>query len=907
MSLPTVPSIRRSCIMISRLIALLILILTAGAAVADNPDASGFTPAASVTALRLTVPISINGILDEAPWQNSSAAPLVQNDPDNGELPRLRTDWWVAYDDEAIYVAGRLFDSAPDSISRRLGRRDSHPDNEWVYLNLDTFNDDRTGYSFSVNPGGTQCDAALYNDGWDDSSWDGIWSYAVNIDDLGWTVEMRIPFSQLNFPNRDQQVWGINFSRRIHRYSERDELFHRPRDSAGYVRRFPDLIGIQGITPGKRIEVLAYGTGKGAFIESVEGDPYNDGSEYEFNGGLDLHWGLSSNLTLNATFNPDFGQVEVDPSEINLSDTESFFNEKRPFFIEGANIFRFAGDGINSNFNINWWNPDPFYSRRIGRAPQLHPGGNPDVDYDFADTPQGTRILGAGKLSGKLGQTSFGFLSAVTNKETAELRSGSNDAEVLVEPMANYSVIRVKRDRTDGRGATGLLATSVFRDLTSDHARDTLHDKAFSLNLDHWQYLDDDEIWAMRVYLNMSHVTGSKTAITGLQNNSRHYFQRPDTDHVELDAEATSMSGIGGHAVVNKQKGDLTVNASIGALSPGLELNDLGFLPRSDKINAQATVGWSWNEPGRFFRGRYAYLSQFEIYDFSGTSAGGGTGGMVSLRFANFWDFDSNFFYIPQDNNVLTTRGGPAVIEPAGWSWSWNIYSDYRKSFVVGIDGNLSKDDSGHENQGLGLDLTWRPSSSLKISAYPHYSRNLSTMRYFTAVADAGMPETYDKRYIFSDLDYRQFSLSTRIDWTFSPRLTLQAFFRPLIGVGDYRDFKWLERAGTADFAHYGQSGESTSEYDADSDEITLDPDGASGATESTTISNPDFNSKSLQVNMVLRWEYQPGSAFYLVWTQDRMNYSNPGDFDLGRDLDNLIEAPGDNIFMAKVTKWFDV
>jgi len=382
-SIPPVLNNKLSFFCLSLAIAALVLpVFSAHSATAQESngtcDPGGVPLASQVRAFRLAGPVELDGILDETDWRQPGESRLIQNDPDNGCAPRNKTEFWVAFDDKALYVAARMYDSAPDSIASRLGRRDTWPSSDWIYINLDTFNDDRNAFSFSVNPAGVIGDLALYNDGWGDSSWDGVWEVATGIDEQGWTVECRIPFSQLKFPDTEKQVWGMNFSRRTLRHHGRDELFHMPRGESGYGSRFPDLVGMDGIKPDGRGELLAYSLGKGEFLEVAEGDPFHKDPQFSGNAGLDLKTALSNNLTMNATVNPDFGQVEVDPAVVNLSAYETFYEERRPFFVEDANIFRFGVEGLNSNWNFNWNDPMLFYSRRVGRAPQIGVEGSPD-------------------------------------------------------------------------------------------------------------------------------------------------------------------------------------------------------------------------------------------------------------------------------------------------------------------------------------------------------------------------------------------------------------------------------------------------------------------------------------------------------------------------------------------------
>ena len=572
----------------------------AGASLVETPD--------QVRAFRLEAPVDLDGRLLEAAWQRPGETRLVQNDPDNGAVPRQKTEFWVGYDDQALYLAARMWDSAPDSIATRLGRRDTWPASDWIYLNLDTFNDDRNAFSFSINPSGVIGDSALYNDGWGDASWDGVWEAETDIDDQGWTLEVRIPFSQLKFPEQEEQVWGLNFSRRILRYNERDELFHTPRGESGYGRRFPDLVGIRGITPGSKAEIRAFGLLKGEFLDVDPEDPFRDDRQLGGNAGLDVKTALSNNLTMNATVNPDFGQVEVDPAVVNLGAYETFFEEKRPFFVEDANIFRFGQEGTNSNWNFNWMDPMLFYSRRVGRSPQIGIEGSPD----WVDRPDFTTILGATKVSGKVGNTSVGAFSAVTAREKAHLQTDGTNHDQVVEPLTSYSVVRAKYAKPDGSAGLGVLATSVIRDLDDPVSQAALDRRSFTGGLDGFAQLDEDGVWALKGYLAGSHITGSAEAIDALQTSSRHSFDRPDADHLTYDPLATSLKGWQGRLALNKESGNWRFNTAAGYSSPGYEINDIGFAFYTDVINTSLVGGYSWREPNKLFRNQSVFFDNLQ-------------------------------------------------------------------------------------------------------------------------------------------------------------------------------------------------------------------------------------------------------------------------------------------------------
>jgi len=861
----------------------------------------GITPAKQIVAHRLNEPITIDGILDEAAWKRLSAAPLIQNDPANGCRPRQHTDFWVAYDADALYLAARLHDAAPESISCDIGRRDTWPNSDWLYLNLDTFNDDRNGYSFSLSPGGSIGDAVLYNDGWDDSSWDGVWDYCARIDDLGWAAEIRIPFSQLSYPNCDEHVWGINVSRRTRRFRARDELFHNPRNESGYIGRFPDLVGIKGIESGKRMEVLVYGATKAEALQVEDDDPFQDDLELIPSSGVDLQWGLSSNLTVKATVNPDFGQVEVDPAVVNLSDYETFFPEKRPFFVKDANVFRYAREGTNNNWNFNWMDPMLFYSRRIGRSPQLSLG-----DCDFADLPEASTILGAAKLSGTANGTSLGLLNATTAKEKAELEYENVRSRQVVEPLTNYTVMRAKRGSGNGHRGIGAMVTNTWRDLSSQRGREELVGNAQSAGLDGWLRLDADGVWALKGYVAGSRVAGSKESIADIQNSYLHYMDRPDMDHVDYDPSRTSFAGWTARAMINKQSGSTRLNSALGIVSPGFHINDIGFQTRADKINYHFATGYHWNEPGRTFRNAAVDISGYQVWNCGGVRGRGGFGLFYSGCFLNYWAFWGSTFSNPEGNSLDGTRGGPVMRTPHAYSADFHIDSDGRKTVYMVVGGDVSGDGDGSRSASGDMTLVVRPRSSLKLSVNPRLSWTDEKSQWVTSVADESMTPTYGRRYIFSDLEYRRLTLTTRIDWTITPKLTLQTYIQPLFGVGHYTGFKELARAGSGEYNEYGRANDSAIEYDSDSDEYSVDPDG-SGTAETFAFDNPDFNFKSLKINAVLRWEYRPGSTAYLVWTQGRQDYLDPGDFDLSRDSRSLLDADSENIIMLKVARWFDI
>ena len=884
-------------------------ILTAATAtnaqIATGHDAAPVAVVDVVRARRLAGPIELDGVLDDAAWQCPGETRHVQNDPDNGREPRQSTEFWIAYDDAALYVAARLHDSAPDSISARLGRRDTWPSSDWLYINLDTFNDDRNAYSFSINPAGVLGDAKLYNDGASDTSWDGVWQAATRIDELGWVAEVRIPFSQLKFPATSDQVWGLNLSRRTLRFHERTDLFHKPRGSSGYGRRFPDLVGIHGIEPELQTEITPYLLGKGEYRDVEAGDPFASDPDHSRNAGVDLKTALSNNLTLSASVNPDFGQVEVDPAVVNLGAYETFYQERRPFFVEDANVFRFGREGLNSNWNFNWEDPMLFYSRRVGRAPQLGIEG----DYDFLDRPQVTTILGAAKVSGKIGNTSVGAMTAVTAREKAHLEFDGERTDQVVEPLTTYNVARASYTRPDGSGGLGVMMTGTVRDLDDPVSQVGLDKRSFAAGIDGFTNLDDEGVWALKAYLSGSHIAGSREAVDDLQRSHCRYFQRPDADHLDYDPDATELRGWIGRVGVNKQSGNWRFNSALGYSSPGYDVNDAGFQYRTDTVNSSMVGGYSWREPHGIFRNQSVYAGSYKTWDTGGMPAHYGGGVWYWSQLANYWSVDGNVFCNPEHNDPQSTRGGPIMREPTSRQWRANVSTDSRKGWVMSVGGGGSRDDGGSRSAYGNLSLRLQPRPSLGLEIAPRYSWSQDEAHYYDDIDDPAMTDTYGHRYLFADLEYRQFSLETRLDWTFTPNLTLQAYVQPLFAVGRYTDHKELARPGSYAFNRFGQDNGSSIVYDPAGDPdnpYLVTPEGSS-PDDTFRLGDRDFNFKSLKVNMVLRWEYAAGSTVYVVWTQNRADQQNPGHFDLGRDMRSLLDASGEHILMLKVSQYFSL
>lgn len=851
-----------------------------------------------VRAARAPQEILLDGVLAESGW--ATAAPVsefTQREPDEGAPATERTEVRVLYDDNALYIGVRLYDTSPDSIQAQLARRDRLSSSDRFLVFLDCYHDRRTGFYFGINAAGTLYDGTLYNDDWDSDTWDGVWEGKAALDSSGWTAELRIPYSQLRFQRQKSHRWGINFKREIARRNERDYLVRTPSNGSGFVSRFVDLVGIESVSPPARLELLPYITTRAEYLGHEPADPFNDGSHLAAGIGGDLKVGIASNLTLDATVNPDFGQVEVDPAVVNLSDVETFFEERRPFFVEGASIFNFGEGGANDFWGFNWVNPDFLYSRRIGRAPQAE---LPD-EYDYSEVPAGSNIIGAAKLSGKIGSWSLGALNAVTSREQAHFSLGQQRWRQEVEPLSYYGVYRAQKELDAGRHGLGFIGTLTARSFDESRLRSELSSSAASLGLDGWTTLDENGIWVISGWAGASRSAGTVERMQNLQENSVHYFQRPDADYLGVDSNATSLSGYAARVSLNKQKGNWMFNSAVGVVDPGFELNDLGFQFRGDQINSHLMFGHKWTRPGPLFRSWRLNFAGFRSYNFGGdvTWTGLFLTGLYQLR-----NFSTGRWFVAYNPKTLSdrrTRGGPLMINQPGVEWEFSLDSDPNRRWIYGggLHGNHYQQE-WEQSWSSWAYLEWKPGSRVSLRLEPQVERIRTSAQYVDTFDDPAAASTFGHRYVFADLDQTTVSASVRLNWIFTPRLSLEVYTQPLLSSGRYTGYKELAQPRSYSFNPYPDPTTT-----ADPDRIVVDPDGA-GPVAGQEIDDPDFSLASLRGNAVFRWEYSPGSTLFLVWTQNRSDTETIGTFRTGRALNRLFGATADNIFLVKLSYWWN-
>ncbi|HVT45615.1 MAG TPA: DUF5916 domain-containing protein [Thermoanaerobaculia bacterium] len=846
------------------------------AAVAAAPFAFGqqSAPRPTYQAVRATVPPLIDGDLGDEAWRSApEITGFTQMDPEEGQPAKDQTRLRIVYDDEAIYFGALMEDGG--KVTPLLARRDSDLNNgDYIRISIDSQHDRLNGAAFVVNPSNVQLDMILYNDIYTDISWDAVWQSAVKIVDNGWIAEVKIPYSQLRFPDRPVHTWGFNISRWNPRTFETTRLVYTPKNESGFVSRFADLTGIEGIRPRRGFEILPYGVARSDLHSRID-NPFIDSMTHRMDGGVDMKYGLTSSLTLTGTINPDFGQVEVDPAVLNLSQFETFFPEKRPFFTEGANIFNFGSGPANSRRGFNMWFPTFFYSRRIGRSPQGL------VPSQHSDVPGETTILGAAKVTGKVGNKwTIGVLNALTDRERGTFgvfeRQASGATELRqwrdeVEPMTNYLVTRATREYGKDSRA-GFMFTATNRDL-SGHLEDSLRANSYFAGLDGYTLLRDKE-WIFEWLAGSSYVEGSANAIGATQRNAARYYQRPDADHVDFDPTRTSLSGWMSRAMFARQKGKWRPNVQVQMLSPGFEVNDVGFLPRVDAISTHAVLQYRDTDVKKHVREMSGWVSKFQNWNFDGDLTANGVGSAYYVQFKNYW-WGEGWAGAREDIiDDQRTRGGPSIIGPGSYYYGGGFGSDTRKRLSFNVWTELVEVNDGGNQRWAGGTFTWRPSPAIRLSLSPRYGNTTSGTQYVTTIIDPSYQPTFGSRYIFSALDQEQLELGIRTEWTMSPRLSFQLYLQPFIASGDYRDFKQLVRP--RDDAY-------------------------------TAVAAPfdsDFNFRSVRGSAVVRWELRPGSALYAVWNENRSEVAPIGDFSLRRDLGALADAPSRDVFLLKISYW---
>ncbi|HYL21431.1 MAG TPA: DUF5916 domain-containing protein [Gemmatimonadales bacterium] len=851
--------------------------------------------APEVRAGHLSGDLKIDGRLDEPAW---AVAPPVtsftQLNPDEGRPASERTEVRVLIGSDALYIGARLFDSAPRSIRSVLARRDDAVTSDYFQVFLDPYHDHLTAVRFRITPGGAIQDALVdTQSGTDDVSWDPVWEYAARIDSAGWTVELKIPLSQLRYNAQTDARWGIQFERFILRKGEDDFFAFTPKREHAGVNRYGHLVGLGRVPEARRLELVPYGVTRAEYTHAPAGDPFRSGHDYFGNGGADLKYGVTSNLTLDATVNPDFGQVEVDSAVVNLSAFETFFPEKRPFFVEGGGLFQFGSVRAHNLFNF----PQFFFSRRIGRMPERTVDGD---NVAYVDPPTQTAIRTAGKLTGHTrGGWSIGILDALTATEETQWQDtlGRNHL-TPVEPLTNYFVGRVRKDLDAGNSTFGALVTAVNRHLTDSALASLERGQAYVAGLDFthgWRNRD----WSLDGTVVASHVAGTDSSIALTQRSSARYYQRPDARTLVYDPSRTSLDGLAWQVALSRNSAEHWLGSiAYQEVGPGFEANDLGFQTGADRRALSTLFGYQDNHPHAVVRNWFLVPFENHTWNFDGDLVFGSYGLLSTITFANFWNVQLRHDYSVTALDDRLTRGGPLAQYPHYEDASVSFTSDSRRTTQMSGSAFYLWDRAGQWNSQYSVTLDMRPSPATHVNIGPSFSQNHSLAQYVTTISDNVDTATFGARYVFATLDQTQLSLLARLDWTFTPRLSFQLFLQPLIASARFRDLKELARPKSFDFVVYGRDRGTVVSTPAGD---TIHP-GDGGAA--FFVAHQDFNLRSLRGNAVLRWEWRPGSTLFVVWQQSLDDQTGVGDFVLGRDLSALFNAHANNILAVKASYW---
>lgn len=838
----------------------------------------------------------INGILEDDAWDLVEwGGDYIEFQPDENTPPSHQTKFKILYDSKNLYIGVRCYDSEPDKIVKRLSRRDGF-DGDWVEFNIDSYFDKRTAFSFTITAAGVKGDEFISNNGnnWD-PSWNPIWYAKAHVDDEGWTAELRIPLSQLKFGRAEEQVWGFQSTRRFFRDEERSLWQRKPIDQPGWVSEFGELHGLKNIQPQKQLEIQPYTVAKTETYEAEEGNPFRDGSESDITAGLDAKIGITNDLTLDLTVNPDFGQVDADPSAIALDGFQIFFQERRPFFVENKNIFDFrvsqsqAGNTFGSD-NI-------FYSRRIGRSPQ----GYPDTsDGEFVDQPDNTPMIGAAKFSGKTKNGwAIGVLESVTSRRNATIINGEgNTRKEMVEPLTNYFVGRLQKDFNQRSSYIGGIFTATNRENLPEQLN-FLHDAAYTGGLDFkHQWANRD--WYVGGNLTMSHVQGGKEAIANTQRSITHLFDRVGADHVQVDTTRTSLTGTGGNVQIGKVgNGHWRFESGATWRSPELELNDIGFQRQSDDIRHYTWVGYQTLKPDSTFRRVGINYNHWTAWDFQGNHNYLQFNTNTWQNWKGNWNTNIGFNFAPIEYSNFALRGGPRLRQ-SPWVNFWNsINTDSRKKIRFSFFHNGRKAlDNSIKTYYMEGGFVYQPINALRISAFPSLRINRDKLQFIDNFDDVGG----SPRYLNGEIRQRTLSMSVRLNYTINPNLTIQYWGQPFISRGRYSNFKHITDpiAKTFEDRFIQYTAQQTSLTDGD---YAIDED-LDGVTD-FSFSDPDFSFVQFRSNLVIRWEYIPGSEMFLVWSQDVSRSGDPTEGLLSSLGDNIFGQKPQNIFLLKATYRF--
>ncbi|HET7733986.1 MAG TPA: DUF5916 domain-containing protein, partial [Paludibacter sp.] len=826
----------------------------------------------------------IDGKLNDVCWKAGEwAGNYTQWIPNEGAKPSQPTQMKILYDDKNIYVAIRAFDSIPNKIISKASRRDELS-GDMVGICFDSYHDRRTGFEFDVSVSGQKVDLLITNPMNADFNWNAVWFVKTAREDSSWTAEYEIPLSQLRYSNDSAQIWGLHAWRWIERYQQESDWEPQSSTGPGMLYLFGELHGINGLPKSRRLEIMPYMLGKFNTFQKESGNPFADkGRNWTGNVGLDAKIGLTSNFTVDLTVNPDFGQVESDPSVMNLSAFETFYEEKRPFFLEGKNIFSFDFD-----------NSSLFYSRRIGHSPSFYPNlGN----NEFMKFPDNTSILGAAKVSGKTAKgLSIGILASLTASEYATIDSLGKRSKTGVEPLTNYAIVRVQQDFKQGNTVLGGMLTSTNRFINAPQL-EFLNRNAYTGGIDFLHQWHDKEYY-LDAKIVGSAISGSHEAMLNLQQSSARYYQRPDIQYAHLDTAINRLSGYGGDVKIGKgSKGLWRYSTELIWRSAGLDLNDIGYMQLSDVIKQKNSAYYFVNKPVSIFRTYNASLSETNNWDFGLRYLSSNINISTYLEFLNKWALCATTNYTSPSLDARILRGGNAMLVPSVWYKSLYLRTDPSQKFTFELNSECSNSGNGSARYySVQPTIKYTPFNTLRLSVNMNYSKNRNDLQYVDTKNINTVP-----RYILGEIDQQTLGFTFRVDYNITPELSIQYYGSPFATVGKFSEFKRVTNSQASSY----------------NDRFSVLMPTLNGNTYSVSennngitnysFQNPNFDFCQFRSNLVFRWEYRPGSQFYMVWSQDRTAFAQPGSQILKQGITGLNNIFPNNIILAKFNYWFSI
>ncbi len=746
-----------------------------------NPDSLRFK---TVQITRCSDAPIIDGKDEDIAWKSSKIIhEFFQIDPKELAEPSEKTSARVMYDNEAIYIYLNAEDSKPEMIKKTMVRRDSWMDgfsnkSDWMGVTIDSRNDDYNGYFFAVNASGAKMDVALSGDDEYDPTWDPVWDAAISFNQTGWSVEFKLPLAIFQFENRNNMDWGIGFERMIHRLQETVDWPGKSKASRGIILPLGILSGLNNIPNPKQLEIMPY---------LLTGFSDKTGTNY----GFDLRYGLTSNTVMKITVNPDFGQVEADPSVLNLTAFETFYEEKRPFFSEGSDFFR-------QRINL-------FNSRRIGKAPSFH---IPD-EGEISSISNFTTILGAAKIMGSTSSgINYGLIGAITDEERATIIGDSEKKDIIVEPRTNYSIGRVEFPILNSVSKFGLMGTDVSR-------KDTVGANAIGAD------------WGIS-FLNNRLFSNGQIIRSNSNNNPGQAFR---FNLGYLDPVWWS------------------IRFWYGTYDNQFDINDLGFIRRNDMSWAGGKIEFRKQEPWGNFINNNLELKYSQDWNGEGLALERGFEIEQGNLFSNYWR--AGFFgklFLPAFNDEDIFRDENAwIYQTELWGYAGpSVSTDRRKKVILGADIGSGYGKKRGRGYRLNLWTKIKPIEQLNIEINTMEDKSPNYMQWVDIIKNIN-----DTVRVYSNSVLITRDITLRLDWTFTPTLTLQCYAQPFYVNMDYKSFFRLKKPETMDLEIY--------------DYQNLE-----------NFENPDFRLFNLIGTFVLRWEYHPGSTIYLVYNFNQNDeYSN--------------------------------